>query len=201
MLLHSYNVAKQCVKQQDHLGAAKLLSRVSESIRSFPSHAVPILTSTVIECQRASLKGAAYTFACELMKPQYRADIQEAYKKKIEQVVRKSGSKQDEVEPTNVPCIYCGTEGEDTKLKCDNCLSIVPYCIVSGLRMLKDDFTQCPHCKFPGRHSLFLKLAKEGAPCPMCSKDVKPDQIKKFANFRWEWSQSEEAKNGDEAAQ
>jgi WD repeat-containing protein 19 len=192
MLLHSYNVAKQCVKQQDHLGAAKLLSRVSESIRSFPSHAVPILTSTVIECQRANLKGSAYTFACELMKPQYRADIQEAYKKKIEQVVRKSGAKQDEVEVTNVPCLYCGTEGEDTKLKCDNCLSIVPYCIVTGLRMLKDDFTQCPHCKFPARHSAFLALAKEGGDCPMCSKAVKPDELKKFANFRFEWSGSNE---------
>merc|ERR1712182_112231 len=56
MLLHSYTLVKRFVKLQDHMSAAKLLCRVSESIRSFPSHAVPILTSTVIECQRAGLK-------------------------------------------------------------------------------------------------------------------------------------------------
>merc|ERR1719163_871061 len=187
MLLHSYTLVKRFVKLQDHLSAAKLLCRVSDSIRSFPSHAVPILTSTVIECQRAGLKGSAYTFACQLMTPQYRQDIQEQYKKKIEQVVRKSGSRENEVEVVNVPCLFCGAEDEDTKLKCENCLSIIPYCIVSGLRMLKDDFTCCPHCMFPARYSVFLQLVREGEPCPMCSTPVDLKDLKKLADFREEY--------------
>merc|ERR1719352_1370934 len=83
VLVHSYTLVKHFLKLQDHLSAAKMLCRVSESIRSFPSHAANILTSTVIECERANLKGSAYQFACELMKPQYRAEIQEQYKKKM----------------------------------------------------------------------------------------------------------------------
>jgi WD repeat-containing protein 19 len=187
MLLHSYTLVKRYVKLQDHMSAAKLLCRVSESIRSFPSHAVPILTSTVIECQRAGLKGSAYTFACQLMTPQYRQDIQEQYKKKIEQVVRKSGSRENDIEVVDVPCLFCGTEGAETTLKCDTCLAIIPYCIVSGLRMLKDDFCACPHCNFPARYSEFYKLVKSGEPCPMCSNEVDIATLKKIADFREEY--------------
>jgi len=187
MLLHSYTLVKRFVKLQDHLSAAKLLCRVSDSIRSFPSHAVPILTSTVIECQRAGLKGSAYTFACQLMTPQYRQDIQEQYKKKIEQVVRKSGSRENEVDVVNAPCLFCGAEEAETTLKCDTCLAIIPYCIVSGLRMLKDDFTCCPHCMFPARYSMFAQLVRDGEPCPMCSKDVDINALKKLTDFREEY--------------
>lgn len=38
----------------------------------FPKHVVPILTSTVIECQRAGLKKTALEYACTLMRPEYR---------------------------------------------------------------------------------------------------------------------------------
>ena len=49
---------------------------------------VPILTSTVIECQRAGLKGSAFGFAAMLMRPEYRQQIDVKWKKKIEQIVR-----------------------------------------------------------------------------------------------------------------
>ena len=49
---------------------------------------VPILTSTVIECQRAGLRGSAYNFAAILLRPEYRQDVDPKYKKKIEQIVR-----------------------------------------------------------------------------------------------------------------
>jgi len=121
------------------------------------------------------------------MTPQYRQDIQEQYKKKIEQVVRKSGARENETDVVNVPCLFCGTEGEDTKLKCDTCLAIIPYCIVSGLRMLKDDFSYCNHCMFPARYSLFKQLAKDGEPCPMCSTEIDITKLKKLADFREEY--------------
>jgi hypothetical protein len=52
LLLHSYILVKTLTKKADHKSAARLLIRVSQSISKFPAHVVPILTSTVIECQR-----------------------------------------------------------------------------------------------------------------------------------------------------
>lgn len=49
---------------------------------------VPILTSTVIECQRSGLHGSAFTYASMLMRPEYRQSIDAKYKRKIEQIVR-----------------------------------------------------------------------------------------------------------------
>lgn len=49
---------------------------------------IPILTSTVIECQRAGLKASAFSFAAMLMRPEYRQHIDSKWKKKIEQIVR-----------------------------------------------------------------------------------------------------------------
>ena len=49
---------------------------------------VPILTSTVIECYKAGLKNSAFSYASVLMRPEYRQQIDEKYKKKIEAIVR-----------------------------------------------------------------------------------------------------------------
>ena len=51
---------------------------------------VPILTSTVIECQRAGLKKSAFTYAVVLMRSDYRDQIDSKYVKKIESIVRKA---------------------------------------------------------------------------------------------------------------
>ena len=68
--------------------AARMLIRVANSISKFPTHVVPILTSTVVECQRAGLKNSAFGYAAMLMRPEYRQKIDAKYKKKIEQIVR-----------------------------------------------------------------------------------------------------------------
>ena len=77
-----------------------MLIRVAKNISKFPqrmcykkkritiSDDVAILTSTVIECMRAGLKKAAFDFACILVRPEYRNNIDPAYKKKIEGIVR-----------------------------------------------------------------------------------------------------------------
>lgn len=49
---------------------------------------VPILTSTVVECYRAGLKGSAFTYAVTLMRPEYRPKLDSKYAKKIELIVR-----------------------------------------------------------------------------------------------------------------
>jgi WD repeat-containing protein 19 len=51
-----------------------MLVRVAKNIQQFPAHVVPILTSVVIECQRAKMIGESYQYACTLMKPEYRKD-------------------------------------------------------------------------------------------------------------------------------
>jgi WD repeat-containing protein 19 len=89
LLLHSYVLVKTLVKFNDHAAAARMLVRVAKSISKFPRHIVPILTSTVIECQRSGLKSTAFEYASMLMRPEYRKGISEQYRAKIEKIVRK----------------------------------------------------------------------------------------------------------------
>jgi WD repeat-containing protein 19 len=77
LLLHSYVLVKKRVRCADHEGAARMLIRVARNISKFPSHHVPILTSTVIECHRAGLKGSAYEYASQLMRAEYRAQVRQ----------------------------------------------------------------------------------------------------------------------------
>lgn len=46
LLLHSYIIVKKLVKLGDHTAAARMLVRVAKNISKFPSHVVPILSST-----------------------------------------------------------------------------------------------------------------------------------------------------------
>jgi len=90
VLLHSYMLVKKLVKREDHDGAARMLLRVAKNISRFPSHVVPILTSTIIECQRAGLKNSAYEYATMLiMNAEYRQQIDAKFKRKIEAIVRR----------------------------------------------------------------------------------------------------------------
>ena len=55
MVLHSYTLARLHVRRGEHRTAARMLLRVANNISKFPSHVVPILTSTVIECHRSEM--------------------------------------------------------------------------------------------------------------------------------------------------
>ncbi len=79
-LLHSYVLVKSLVRRADHEGGARLLVRVARSISRFPAHVVPILTSTVIECQRAGMKRTAFEYASMLMRPEYRGQVRCLFK-------------------------------------------------------------------------------------------------------------------------
>ena len=156
LLLHSYTLVKKLIKGQDHDGAARMLIRVSNNISKFPSSAVPILTSTVIECHRAKLKLSSYEFAKKLMTPDYRAKVDENYKRKIDNIVRKPPSKDDEeVAEATTPCPYCKSMLHESELECSVCKNNIPYCISTGYHVLFDDYTSCPSCKFPSR-SLYM---------------------------------------------
>ena len=176
VLLHSYVLVKVLVKLGDHVGAARMLHRVAKKIDKFPAHVVPILTSTVIECQRAGLKRTALEHATTLMKPELRAWIADAYKRKIETIVRKP-DKSEEAESTSA-CVHCDARGPETELRCGACGKDNPFCIASGKRVTREDWARCPGCAFDCRASEMVRvLAKEGA-CPMCGVRASLSSIK-----------------------
>ena len=170
MLLHSYALVKLRVKRKDHTGAARLLRRVARSIDKFPAHVVPILTSTVIECQRADMKRSALEFATLLMQPEHRKQIAEAYKRKIETIVRKPDRTEAEAEAS--PCPMCDATGSEWDLTCDSCAGVIPYCVATGKRVRKGEWARCPECLFPCNAGDFVDVVAQEKACPMCSREV-----------------------------
>ncbi|KAK7079281.1 WD repeat-containing protein 19 [Halocaridina rubra] len=182
LLLHSYTIARLHVRRGDHLKAARMLIRVSNHISKFPAHTVPILTSTVIECQRSGLKSSSFNFAAMLMRPETRGSIDEKYKKKIEAIVRKP-QKTEEEEPST-PCPYCSTPVIETDLECGHCQNALPYCIATGRHILAEDITICPNCKFPAIRNELLKLVEDGEDCPMCNTGLTAEKLQAATNWK-----------------
>jgi len=183
MIIHSYIIVKRLVKAGDHMNAALMLLRVAKNIQQFPAHIVPILTSVVIECQRAKMLTEAHTYACQLMKPEYRPQISEQYKKKIENIVRKAV--QDDAHESDevmTPCMYCGSNLLESQLDCPNCKNISPFCIVTGMRMVRDDWTYCVSCSFPAKRVAFQEALKINDACPMCESKQKAAELPSVAD-------------------
>ncbi|KAF1791464.1 WD40/YVTN repeat-like-containing domain [Phytophthora cactorum] len=147
-LLHSYVLVKKLVKRSQHGPAARMLVRVAQHLSKFPTHAANILISAVIECQRAGLRAYSYDFAATLMRtPEYRGSMDKDIRRKIEAIVRRPNKEQPP--DTRTPCPYCSHELAEAELDCPTCKNAIPYCIVTGFHMVKDDWTQCPCCTFP----------------------------------------------------
>ncbi|XP_029905954.1 WD repeat-containing protein 19 [Myripristis murdjan] len=180
MILHSYLLVKIHVKRGDHLKGARMLIRVSNNISKFPAHIVPILTSAVIECNRAGLKNSAFSFAAMLMRPEYRNNINPKYRKKIEAMVRRPDT--SELEEETTPCPFCGFQLPQNELLCISCKNNLPYCIATGRHMLKEDWSVCPHCEFPALYSQFVLLLETESVCPMCSESLSAKQVKKISD-------------------
>ncbi|KAL0039283.1 hypothetical protein WJX79_001413 [Trebouxia sp. C0005] len=176
MLLHSYILVKALVRMGDHQGAARMLVRVARNITRFPKHVVPILTSTVVECQRAEMKSTAFEYAAMLMRPEYRDEINPAYKRKIEAMVRKR-DKADEADEVQCECPFCGVAGPETEMDCIHCQNIIPFCIASGKRMLSTDWAECPSCHFPCRLTAFKQVIEAQNQCPMCNQEVSLNSV------------------------
>ena len=180
MLLHSYILVRFHVKRKDHAKAGRLLVRVASSISKFPSHVVQILTSTVIECQRAGLKQHAFTYAAMLMRPEYRQQIDGKWKKNVETIVRKSEKEEQASDPL-LPCPFCHNSLPEYQLDCLQCKNNVPYCLLTGRHMVLEDWTRCPHCLFPALYSELSPFAEEeGAVCLMCNEALSPRHVTKM---------------------
>ncbi len=179
MLLHSYVLARTHVKRGDHLKGARMLLRVAQNISRFPAHVVPILTSTVIECHRSGLYDSAFTYASMLMRPEYRSDIDEKFRKKFEGIIRKRPKKDDggEEAAKSTPCPFCSFGVPESDLKCAQCKNNLPYCVATGFHVIATDLSVCNHCKFPGFRSELLRLTSAGESCPMCANEMEESQL------------------------
>ncbi|RLN32585.1 hypothetical protein BBJ28_00018526 [Nothophytophthora sp. Chile5] len=177
-LLHSYVLVKKLVRRAQHAAAARMLVRVAQHLSKFPTHAANILISAVIECQRAGLRAFSYDFAATLMRtPEYRGAMDKDIRRKIEAIVRRPNKEQPPDERT--PCPYCSHELSEAELDCPTCKNAIPYCIVTGYHMVKEDWTQCPRCTFPALYSQFLEHLATDATCPMCEQSVTADELRK----------------------
>ncbi len=157
VLLHSYIRVRSLIKADDHLGAARLLMRVTQNVSRFPVSVVNILTSAVIECQRAGLKTASYDFAVTLMRPEYRAQIDASLKKKIEAIVRRRVQEGEEPQEETSVCPISQQLIPVTSLECPTTRDALPMCVVSGKHMVLDDWCFCPVSKFPALYSEYVK--------------------------------------------
>ncbi|XP_054159699.1 WD repeat-containing protein 19-like [Oppia nitens] len=182
MLIHSYILIKIWIRVGDHMRSAKLLTRVANNLSRFPQHMVPILTSAVIECQRSGLKRESLEFATTLMKSEYRDQIDVKFKKKIETLVRKSAAllKTQDSEDSHIQhslCPYCDNEVIDMELTCHKCRNTIPFCIATGLNIVRDELTVCPNCHFPAILSQFIRLLSTEPICPMCNTSIDLSQV------------------------
>lgn len=203
VLLHRYILVRIHVKRGDHQMAAKLLVEVAKNISQFPSRKfellidkktyfiifpstdiVPILTSTVIECQRSEMKKSAFNYAVMMMRPEYRDKIDPKYAKKIESIVRKAPknikqlndfedvngneddndvaiSKRRSTKDDSSPCPFCNYDLGNMDVTCTQCKTTLPICIATGQHLTNSfEICQCPECYFPAIKTQLHKLVK-----------------------------------------
>jgi WD repeat-containing protein 19 len=161
VLLHSYVLMKRMVRRDDHESAARLLLRVTQSVSKFPMHIVQILTSTVVECQRAGLKAAAYEHASALMRPEYRPSIDVNLKRKIEAIVRRRPVLGEEPLELTSACPVSGQQIPVTQLECPTTRDALPMCVVTGQHMVLDNWCFCPVSKCPALYSEYVRYIED----------------------------------------
>ena len=115
----------------DHEQACDMLLRVSQNISRFPTHAVQLMTSTVVECQKVGYKKSAFDVAAILLRPENRANMDPKYRKKVESLIRRPDENMADPEPVKTPCPHCHTPVPRTELSCSECKNIIKFCIAT----------------------------------------------------------------------
>ncbi|KAL0213416.1 hypothetical protein RCL1_007042 [Eukaryota sp. TZLM3-RCL] len=169
--LHSYVITKYLIRREKHELAAGLLIKVVDN-DLFAQHKAQLLISTIVECQKAGLKESSFQYATRLMQPDLVDEIPAQYKSKIEKVIRKREKTQSDVLSQTTSCPFCSHKMSLFDVHCEHCKSLVPFCIVTGSPIVKDDLTTCPHCTFPALYSEFVQHLEHFSSCPMCKNDL-----------------------------
>ncbi|KEG13410.1 putative WD40 repeat protein [Trypanosoma grayi] len=182
MLLHSYVIVKHLIKPMgDDETASRMLLRVVRNIQKFPQHIALIYTSSALQCLKSGFKKSAFDNACIIIQNEkYRAELNEKNRKKIEGIVRRRGKEDMEDPPEKTsPCPFCDTQVPETELDCGACKNTLPFCIVTGKHMVKDNYSECPTCQFPALYSSFITFLRHSQVCPMCESVVDLNKVKK----------------------
>lgn len=186
VLLHSYLLVKTLVKHNDHMSAARLLLRVVQSVSKFPKHVIQLLTSTVIECQRAGLKQSSYDYSVTLMRPEYRPLIDVNLKRKIEAIVRRRSQGEGDIADETSVCPISNQMIPQAQLECPTTRDALPMCAVTGRHMVLHDWCFCPVSKAPVLYSAYVKYietelqlahAAAAANPPIATEDMKAASV------------------------
>lgn len=137
MIIHSYILARKYLtykeeeKEVDIAGeaggvmsladvcfdlSAWLLNRVCNNISQFPMHAVNIMTSAVIGAMKSKNRPLAYRWSVELVRPERRAEINEKYKTRIENIARRP-VKEEPLE-NKTECPFCNVSSGESNRAC-----------------------------------------------------------------------------------
>lgn len=54
------------------------------------------------------------------------------------------------------------------ELSCNQCKNEIPYCVLSGTHITKDDLYFCPSCDFAMKLSLLIANVNDKITCQMC---------------------------------
>ena len=119
-------------------------------------------------------------YATTLMRPEYRQQIGDAYKRKIEAIVRKPGERTDVEEPETPSPFDTNTRVAETTLECPSTRNQLPYCVATGRHIVLTDLTTCPSCAFPALFSAFTAMIEAEGTCPMCQQEVSLASIRQL---------------------
>ncbi|KAL0246396.1 hypothetical protein GEMRC1_007608 [Eukaryota sp. GEM-RC1] len=181
-VLHSYIVVRMLVKRGLHEEAVILLVSVVES-DVFIQHRISMLISCVIECQKAGLRESGFNYASRLMQSDYVDHVPSQYRSKIEKIIRKRDKSQKSgILDRTSPCPFCGSEISITSSSCSNCRSLIPFCIVTGQKVVRNDLTCCPHCEFPAIYSQLVEHVSHFQSCPMCLEELSTETLEIIDN-------------------
>nr|CCC94636.1 predicted WD40 repeat protein [Trypanosoma congolense IL3000] len=185
MLLHSYVIVKHLIKvMNDDETASRMLLRVVRNIQRFPQHISTLYTSTALQCLKSGFKKSAFDNACIIIQNErYRTELDDKNRKKIESIVRRRGKEElDDPPESTAPCPFCDAEVLETELECGSCKNTLPFCIVTGKHMVKQNYSECPICHFPALYTSFITLLRQSQVCPMCENMVDLNEVKKHVD-------------------
>ncbi|KAK8878274.1 WD repeat-containing protein 19 [Tritrichomonas musculus] len=165
MIVHSYLLIKP-QKEKNKVVCALLLRRLSKYVSKFPAHAANLLVMGVVECSRVGMKKSAFEIATKVLQPEYEGKVKPDVLKKIQTTVRRKDM--SEIDEEKKKCPMCGFDLPMSELYCGNCKSNLPFDSFSGMHMVREDWCECPSCKFPCSYSAMQQEKK----CPLCNADV-----------------------------
>lgn len=181
MLLHSYLIVKDVIRvMHDEATGCRMLLRVSRNIQKFPMHVAAIVSSTVVQCLKSGFKKSAFDLAVFLVQNEkYRLELSAKNRKRIEATVRHRGKEEEMVDPVEkaTPCPFCDAPVPETELDCGACKNTLPFCVVTGKHMTRDNFTLTPCCDFPALYTALMVRLDSTLVCPMCGVTIDRNTI------------------------